>query len=255
MRLSASLFPAPMPPVIATATGRSTLAGGSAAAAGSASLGSPRLGRRRGLGGRLVARLGASARSSLRGGRLDAAPRLRLDRLGSASAASAAGSRRLPRLDGGSDRARAPRRRLDGSAGLGAGSASSTGSAARRLRLGAAPRRRSPRRLGAARRPSASERSRFGVRCTDSPPSARGWTGSSGSTRFSDSESRRRSPSISMILTLTAWPCATTSRGFSTWCCASSEMCTSPSTPGRISTKAPKVTTFVTRPSTTSPSP
>ena len=37
------------------------------------------------------------------------------------------------------------------------------------------------------------------------------------------------------------------SRGFSTWCCASSEMCTSPSTPGRISTKAPKVATFVTR--------
>jgi len=34
--------------------------------------------------------------------------------------------------------------------------------------------------------------------------------------RFSDSERRRRSPSISMIFTFTAWPCATTSRGFST---------------------------------------
>ena len=54
---------------------------------------------------------------------------------------------------------------------------------------------------------------------------------------------------------VTVSPCATTSRGFSTWCCASSEMWTRPSTPGRISTKAPNVTTFVTRPSTTSPSP
>ena len=31
-----------------------------------------------------------------------------------------------------------------------------------------------------------------------------------------------------MIFTWTAWPWATTSRGFSTWCCASSEMCTRP---------------------------
>ena len=43
-------------------------------------------------------------------------------------------------------------------------------------------------------------------------------------------------------------PWLTTSRGFSTWCAASSEMCTRPSTPCRISTKAPNVTTFVTRP-------
>ena len=53
---------------------------------------------------------------------------------------------------------------------------------------------------------------------------------------------------------MTESPCDTTSRGFSTWCCASSEMCTRPSTPGRISTNAPNVTTFVTLPSTTSPS-
>src|SRR6266487_4537407 len=70
------------------------------------------------------------------------------------------------------------------------------------------------------------------------------------STRLSESERRRRSPSTSMILAFTSSPCETTSRGFSTWCWASSEMCTSPSTPGRISTKAPKVTTLVTLPST-----
>src|SRR5439155_25823533 len=74
------------------------------------------------------------------------------------------------------------------------------------------------------------------------------------STRLSESERRRRSASTSRISTLTLSPCETTSRGFSTWCCASSEMWTRPSTPGRISTKAPKVTTFVTLPSTVSPS-
>src|SRR5947199_7338567 len=37
----------------------------------------------------------------------------------------------------------------------------------------------------------------------------------------------------------------TTSRGFSTWYCSSSEMCTSTSTPGTLSTEAPKVTTLV----------
>ena len=50
----------------------------------------------------------------------------------------------------------------------------------------------------------------------------------------------------------TTKPGCTISRGFSTWWAASSEMWTRPSTPSRISTKAPKVTTFVTRPSTTS---
>ena len=99
---------------------------------------------------------------------------------------------------------------------------------------------------------TSSERLRFGVRCTDSPPSARGSGSTPSSTRFSESDRRRRSASTSRMSTLTASPCETTSRGFSTWCCASSEMCTSPSTPGRISTKAPKVTTLVTRPSTTS---
>ena len=88
---------------------------------------------------------------------------------------------------------------------------------------------------------------------TITPPIG-GRTSSVVSTRFSDSESRRRSASISMILIVTTSPCETISRGFSTWCWASSEMWTSPSTPGRISTKAPKVTTFVTRPWTTSPS-
>ena len=45
----------------------------------------------------------------------------------------------------------------------------------------------------------------------------------------------------------------TTSPGVSTWCSASSEMWTRPSTPGTISTKAPKATTLVTLPSRTSP--
>ena len=58
------------------------------------------------------------------------------------------------------------------------------------------------------------------------------FTGSPGSTRRSESDSRRRSGSISMILTLTSSPCCTTSRGFSTWCSASSEMWIRPSTPG-----------------------
>ena len=43
------------------------------------------------------------------------------------------------------------------------------------------------------------------------------------------------------------------SRGLSMWCWASSEMWTRPSTPSRISTKAPKVTTLVTLPSSSSP--
>src|SRR5256886_4500030 len=59
-------------------------------------------------------------------------------------------------------------------------------------------------------------------------------TGSSSSIRFRESESRRRSPSISMILTFTPCPCATTSRGLSTWCAASSAMCSRISTPERL---------------------
>ena len=46
-----------------------------------------------------------------------------------------------------------------------------------------------------------------------------GRAASPSSTRFSESESRRRSASISMIFARTVSPCWTTSRGFSTWCC------------------------------------
>src|SRR5437763_5196045 len=100
---------------------------------------------------------------------------------------------------------------------------------------------------------TSSERSRSGVPSIGSASSARATTPPP-STRLSERDNRRRSPSTSMIFALTSSPCETTSRGFSPWCWASSEMCTSPSTPGRISTKAPKVTTFVTLPSTSSPS-
>src|SRR5215211_4745256 len=83
------------------------------------------------------------------------------------------------------------------------------------------------------------------------------WTSRRGriwsSTRLIDSDSRRRSESISRILTRTSSPGWTISRGFSTCCWASSEMCTSPSTPSRISTKAPNATTLVTVPSSSSP--
>src|SRR5437588_6749647 len=81
-----------------------------------------------------------------------------------------------------------------------------------------------------------------------------GRTGSScPSTRLMDSERRRRSDSISRILTLTWSPGWMISRGFSTWCWASSEIWTRPSTPSRISTNAPKATTLVTVPSSSSP--
>ena len=74
------------------------------------------------------------------------------------------------------------------------------------------------------------------------------------STRFTLSERRRRASSTSRIFTLSSSPGRTTSAGLSTWCWASSEMWTRPSTPGRIWTKAPKATILVTLPSTTSPS-
>ena len=73
------------------------------------------------------------------------------------------------------------------------------------------------------------------------------------STRLIDSDSRRRSESISRIFTRTGSPGWMISRGFSTWCWASSEMWTRPSTPSRISTNAPNVTTLVTVPSSSSP--
>ena len=73
------------------------------------------------------------------------------------------------------------------------------------------------------------------------------------STRLIESDRRRRSESISRIFTLTSSPGWTISRGFSTCCWASSEMWTRPSTPSRISTNAPKATTLVTLPSSSSP--
>ena len=193
-RASASLFPAPMPPVTATASGVSCCLGGSARSVAGSSAGSGSPARRR-------RRLGVDLAS----GR----PPRRLGRLGA----------RLPRLRPalGLDRLRA------------AGSSAATASTSARP----APRRRPPRR-------GRSRRSGSRPRAAAAP--------SPSSIRFSESERRRRSASTSMIFTLTRSPCETTSRGFSTWCCASSEMCTSPSTPGRISTKAPNVTTFVTGP-------
>ena len=134
--------------------------------------------------------------------------------------------------------------------GLSSASAASAASTASVASSSAPPRPRRRPPVGNA----SSESFRSGVECTDAAPSARGTGTAPSSTRFSESESRRRSPSISRMRTFTGSPCETTSRGFSTWWLASSEMCTSPSTPGRISTKAPNVTTFVTRPSTTSSS-
>ena len=120
------------------------------------------------------------------------------------------------------------------------------------------PRRRAgrPRRRCRARR----RRRRRGRGRAPSPRSARRRRrprtggGSLPATRFTLRESRRRSESISRILTFTSSPGSTTSRGFSTWWWASSEMCTRPSTPSMISTNAPKVTTLVTLPSSSSPS-
>ena len=91
-------------------------------------------------------------------------------------------------------------------------------------------------------------------RARRSAPAASGLEGQVlGSARFTLSEIRRRFSSISRILTQVWSPGETTSLGFSTWCSASSEIWTSPSTPGMISTKAPNATTLVTLPSSTSP--
>src|SRR5207302_3390646 len=68
---------------------------------------------------------------------------------------------------------------------------------------------------------TSSERSRFGVPVIGSSASGGRWPFS---TRLSESESRRRSASTSRISTGTTSPCETTSRGFSTWRWASSEM-------------------------------
>ena len=190
---SASLFPAPMPPVIATATGRVTprrtlLVGRRRSTLGSAAA-RPRpsdlglgLGRELCLGLRLGLSLGLG---------------LCLGDLASASASRLGLDVARPAASGAS--ASSSVRRLVGDVVV--------------VAIGEVEVRVQVHRLAAV-----------GARL-DRDRSA--------STRLSESESRRRSPSISMILTLTAWPCETTSRGFSTWCWASSEMCTSPSTPGQ----------------------
>ena len=66
-------------------------------------------------------------------------------------------------------------------------------------------------------------------------------------------EMRRRSRSMSMTLTKISSPTWTICSGISTWRSASSEMCTRPSMPSSTRTKAPKGTSFVTRPGATCP--
>src|SRR5690348_14368907 len=61
---------------------------------------------------------------------------------------------------------------------------------------------------------------------------------------------RRRSRSMSMILTITESPTWTTCSGISTWRSASSEMCTRPSMPSSTRTKEPNGTSLVTLPGT-----
>ena len=56
-----------------------------------------------------------------------------------------------------------------------------------------------------------------------------------------------------MILSLRVWPSCTTSPGWATRWCDSSLMWIRPSRPSRTRTKAPKLTSFVTVPSMTSP--
>src|SRR5216684_7054679 len=70
---------------------------------------------------------------------------------------------------------------------------------------------------------------------------------------LSDSEIRRRSRSMSMILTKISSPTWTTCSGISTCRSASSEMCTRPSMPSSTRTNAPNGTSLVTRPGTTWP--
>src|SRR6266516_4222120 len=70
---------------------------------------------------------------------------------------------------------------------------------------------------------------------------------------LSDSEIRRRSRSMSMILTMTSSLTWTTCSGISTCRSASSEMCTRPSMPSSTRTNAPNGTSLVTRPGTTCP--
>ena len=145
----------------------------------------------------------------------------------------------------------------------------------RRARSGR-PRRPAPRRSRRSRRgASSSAASAAGVPSSEAGPSA---TSSCRQPRSASARSppraHRRDATRAGSGPRPAWPTATgggarsrsrgsctrisspgwtISRGLSTWCGASSEMCTSPSTPSRISTNAPNVTTFVTLPASSSP--
>ena len=183
-------------------------------------------------------------------------PLRRRARLGSPAAGCLRSARRASSASTASS-ATPPRSALDD--GLGRRASGSTPAAASRASGSA--------RLGlrlvdptAAWRPRTRPRTaRARARCRGRRVAARsggtiGRTGSTcPSTRLIDSDRRRRSESISRILTRTGSPGWMISRGFSTWCWASSEMWTRPSTPSRISTNAPNVTTFVTLPSSSSP--
>ncbi len=70
---------------------------------------------------------------------------------------------------------------------------------------------------------------------------------------LSDRLIRRRSRSMSMILTKISSPTCTTCSGISTCRSASSEICTRPSMPSSTRTNAPNGTSLVTRPGTTWP--
>ena len=184
---------------------------------------------------------------------------------GSASpAASSAAGSRARRRSSAARRAR-PRRRahrgLRGRArGLGGGLASAS-AAARPRRLGGASscevgddvgraassaagerRRRSGRASGtSSRSPAPGARSRASLGAS---AAGRIWP----STRLTDSDRRRRSESISRIFTRISSPGLDDLARVLDVVRASSEMCTRPSTPSRISTNAPNVTTFVTLP-------
>ena len=134
---------------------------------------------------------------------------------------------------------------------------SSSGSAAlgllrlSRLRLGAA---------GSAGRPPRTRRGRAPPRAPSAwrlAGSARAASGRGAAGRALDALDAERDPAALLVDLEDPDPGRspgwTTSLGFSTWCSASSEMWTRPSTPGMISTNAPNATTFVTLPSSTSP--
>ena len=98
--------------------------------------------------------------------------------------------------------------------------------------------------LGARRRPLAAEPA-------DRAPGAGRAGGSSACLRLRPR--RWRSESSEMILSLSCWPSWTTSPGWATRWWDSSLMWIRPSRPSRTRTNAPKLTSFVTVPSMTSP--